>query len=177
MNFKRILVEFILIVILGAAILIYKIKTIPENQVIVNTEPIPVKVTMPEINGSEPPPMEVKTMINEHTLYVLAHLMGGEAGADWCTDKMQLYTGSVILNRIDSEFFPNTIDEVAFQKDQYACTKPGGGYWKEPTERTVENARYLLIHGSQLPEDYVWQANFKQGHDIIKEQNMYFGKK
>lgn len=116
-------------------------------------------------------------IINEENLEVLARIIHGESGSNWCSDEMQLYVGSVFLNRVASEHFPNTFEEVAFQEGQYSCTHKGSGYWEEPTDRDYANAKYLLLNGSQLEASYLWQSNFKQGKDIIKVQNMYFGKK
>lgn len=121
--------------------------------------------------------LETGILINLEDLEVLTRIIYGESGSDWCSDQMQLYVGSVFLNRVSSEYFPNTFKEVAFQKGQYSCTNPGSGYWLEPNERAYQNAKLLLTEGSQLEKGYLWQANFQQGTDIIKVQNMYFGRK
>lgn len=121
--------------------------------------------------------LETGILINSEDLEVLTRIIYGESGSDWCSDQMQLYVGSVFLNRVKSNEFPNTFKEVAFQDGQYSCTHKGSGYWLEPNERARKNAEYLLTNGSQLDSSYLWQANFKQGTNIIKVQNMYFGKK
>lgn len=148
-------------------------------------EPISIEVehfesgsyTMPEQKSQRHvEELETGVLINNKDLEILARIINGESGSDWCSDKMQLYVGSVFLNRVKSQHFPNTFEEVAFQQGQYSCTHPGGGYWKEPNERAYANAELLLREGSQL-EGYLFQANFEQGRDTIKVQNMYFGKK
>ena len=116
-------------------------------------------------------------LINAKELEILARIIHGESGSNWCSDEMQLYVGSVFLNRVASEHFPNTFEEVAFQEGQYSCTRKGSGYWQDPTERDYANAKFLLENGSQLEADYLWQSNFRQGTDIIKVQNMYFGRR
>lgn len=121
--------------------------------------------------------LEAGVLINPENLEILTRIIYGESGSDWCSDQMQLYVGSVFLNRVKSNYFPNTFKEVAFQDGQYSCTNPGSGYWLEPNERARKTAEYLLINGSQLDANYVWQSNFEQGTGIIKVQNMYFGKK
>ncbi len=123
--------------------------------------------------------LDTETLLDESKIYLLARIIHGESGANWCSDQMQLYVGSVFLNRVADEDFPNTFEEVAFQDNgkQYSCTRKGGGYWETPTERDFATATYLMENGSQLDPDYVWQSNFKQGTGIIKVQNMYFGKK
>ena len=121
--------------------------------------------------------LEVGKVINPNDHEILARIIHGESGSDWCSDQMQLYVGSVFLNRVASEHFPNTFEEVAFQENQYSCTRKGSGYWQEPTQRDWQTAEFLLMNGSQLDSRYLWQSNFKHGKDVIQVQNMYFGKK
>lgn len=121
--------------------------------------------------------LEVGLLISEEELEILARIIHGESGSNWCSEQMRLYVGSVFLNRVNSSVFPNTFEEVAFQDGQYSCTRKGSGYWQDPTERDFETARFLLENGSQLEPDYLWQSNFRQGTDIIKVQNMYFGRR
>lgn len=118
--------------------------------------------------------LDTETLLDESKVYMLAHLIGGEAGADWCTDELQLMVGSVVLNRIASDRFPNTMEEVIFQKGQYSVTW-NGAYENEPTERTVENAKYLLMNGPTIPSDVLFQANFPQGKTYKLVQGVYFG--
>lgn len=109
---------------------------------------------------------------SENDLYILEHVIAGECN-DCCYD-MKISVGSVVLNRVADDRFPNTIEEVVFQPGQYACTWDGN-YYKEPNEETVEAAKYLLENGTQIDESVVWQAEFVQGngvYDIIG--NMYF---
>ena len=139
-----------------------------------------VSVKLEERNSSQHiEELETGTIVNPEDLEILARIIHGESGSDWCSDEMRNYVGSVFLNRVQSDLFPNTFEEVAFQDNgnQYSCTRQGSGYWQQPTERDYETARFLLTNGSQLDSAYVWQSQFRQGHDIIKVQNMYFGKK
>ena len=100
----------------------------------------------------------------EDELYMLSHLIMGEAGGE--SDKCQLYVGSVVLNRIKSNKYPNTMKGVIFQKGQYSCVRKGGRYYLTPTEQCIKNAKYLLEHGSVLPENVVYQSMFKQGKGV-----------
>lgn len=115
--------------------------------------------------------------INEEELELLAHLIFAEAGSDWCEDKMLYYVGSVVLNRMASEYYPDTMYEVIYQTKpsvQYACILDGN-IEKEPNDRAYEIAEDLLRNGSMLPENVIFQAHFEQGDGIYeKVQNMYF---
>lgn len=126
-------------------------------------------------SGEHKEQIDTETLLDESKVYMLAHLIGGEAGADWCTDELQLMVGSVVLNRIASDRFPNTMKEVIFQKGQYSVTW-NGAYENEPTERTVANARYLLLNGPTIPSDVLFQANFPQGKTYKLVQGVYFGR-
>lgn len=126
-------------------------------------------------SGEHMEEINTETLLDQSKVYMLAHLIGGEAGADWCTDELQLMVGSVVLNRMASDKFPNTMEEVIFQKGQYSVTW-NGAYENEPTERTVANARYLLLNGPTIPSDVLFQANFPQGKTYKLVQGVYFGR-
>lgn len=116
---------------------------------------------------------EILNYTNEE-LELLAHLIFAEAGSNWCSDKMQQYTGSVVLNRIASKYYPNTMREVIYQPGQYSVVK-SGAINKIPNERAYNVARFLLENGSVLPENVIFQSQHIQGNGIYeKVQNMYF---
>lgn len=93
-------------------------------------------------------------------LKMLAKIISQEAGSSWASDEHQLLVGSVVLNRIASPEFPNTMLEVLTAPRQY-----GGTSWKRavPDYRTVCNAASLLQTGSVAPVTVVFQAEFRQG--------------
>lgn len=132
----------------------------------------------PETDGLDEEELEEENNIkdslkyNEDDLYILAHIISGEA--QYCDETEQKYVGSVFLNRVNSDRFPNTFKEVAFQKKQYACTWDGN-YKKEPTEQNWAIAKWLLENGSVLPANVVFQAQFKQGDGTyIKTKYHYY---
>ena len=87
---------------------------------------------------------------------------------------MQQYTGSVVLNRMASTRFPNTMYDVIYQSGQYSVVR-SGAINKMPNERAYNCARYLLENGSVLPSNVVFQSQHIQGDGIYeKVQNMYF---
>ena len=102
---------------------------------------------------------------------IMAHLLCGECQSG--SRELQEAVGSVVLNRVASDDFPDTIEGVVFQKGQYACTWDGN-YNREPTERNWEVAEYLLQNGSQIPEGVVFQAQFKQGRIWKRIDNQIF---
>ena len=116
-----------------------------------------------------------KQTINENDLYALSHLIYAEAGSELCSDEARYYVGSVVLNRVKSKYFkPNTIEGIIFQKGQYECTWIGT-YYNEPTDICVKISKDLLQNGSKLPDNVVFQAEFKQGDGVYKYiDDMYF---
>lgn len=106
---------------------------------------------------------------SEEDLDLLARLMTAEMGSEWVSDEVQLYVGSVPLNRMKSDAFPGeTLYDVIYQEGQYSPTWTGA-INNTPDERTIENAKKLLTEGSVLPENVVFQANFKQGDGVYYE--------
>ena len=95
-------------------------------------------------------------------LYLLAHVICGEAQN--CPRSEQEYVGSVVLNRVKSDRFPDTLSEVIYQTDpvQYTCAWDGN-FDREPTEENWDVAADLLENGSVLPDDVVWQSAEPQG--------------
>lgn len=105
---------------------------------------------------------------------ILARVISAEAGSEACTDEMRYYTGSVVLNRVASDKFPDSIYDVVYEAGQYQCVM-NGMIDRTPTEASVEIAKDLLWHGSWLPEGVVFGAEFVQGSAVYaKLQNLYF---
>lgn len=105
---------------------------------------------------------ETEQAYTDEDLYVLSHIINAEAGDDHCTHEHRIAVGSVVLNRVASDEFPDTIYDVVFQAGQYSPTW-NGAYEKEPSEDSVAVAEMLLQEGSQIPADCVFQAEFPQG--------------
>lgn len=106
--------------------------------------------------------------------YLLARLVYAEAGRE--SDEHQQAVASVVLNRMNSDKFPDSIDEVIYQRNplQYACIEDGN-IDKIPDERAIKNAYYIWDNGSILPDNVLYQAEFKQGSGVYKKiGNTYF---
>lgn len=102
---------------------------------------------------------ETERTYTDEDYYVLSHIISAEAGN--CGEEMLIAVGSVVLNRVGDERFPDTIKEVVFQTEptlQYGPIRDGS-YGKEPTEDALEVAEFLLENGSQLPADVIYQSN------------------
>ena len=99
----------------------------------------------------------------EDDFNLLARCIYAENGDS--TDKALYYTGSVILNRVASKKYPNTIRGVILQKGQYGCI--GSRQWnKGADKRSKRIAKDLLENGSVLPSNVLYQAMFSQGRGV-----------
>ena len=107
----------------------------------------------------------------EEDLNTMAHLLAGECHS--LPDDEQMYVGSVVLNRVKSDEFPNTIEEVVFQEGQYACVKDGN-YYRKPTDSNWENARRLLENDSVLPDDVLFQSTCEQSVEVYLKTKYHY---
>lgn len=111
----------------------------------------------------------------DEELEIMARVISGEAQNE--SELVKYYVGGVVLNRVKSKYYPNTIEDVVFQKGQYQCTWDGN-YDREPSDDCYEIAEDLLVNGSTLPEDVLYQAEFKQGSEVYRKIGKnYFCKK
>ena len=116
---------------------------------------------------------------------LLARIMQEEDGIDW-PDAMIMCIGEVVLNRVDSPDYPDTVRGVLYQIDcgyvQYAPVYAPGWESIEPQKKYVELAERLL-DGERVLDDgrVVYQALFEQGegavlayHDVSLGSTTYF---
>ncbi len=102
---------------------------------------------------------------SEEDLDLLARLIYAEAGCTWIPDWVQQMVGSVVLNRVNSPVYPNTIREVIYQPGQYGPAY-SGSIDRPADARTIANAKYLLEHGSLCPANVTGQAGFISGSGL-----------
>ena len=124
---------------------------------------IPMILLAATLAGAGSVETETEKPYTEEDLYVLSHIISAEAGN--CSEDMMLSVGSVVLNRVQDDRFPNTIEEVVFQQGQYSPTW-NGAYYAEPTEAACEVAKTLLEEGPTIDPSVVWQAEFPQGQGV-----------
>ena len=86
--------------------------------------------------------------------------------ASWCV-------AGVVLERVYDEEFPNTIEDVIYQRGQFECTWNGGMYREEPTdiewEISAEAMQLYLEGGRILPEGVVYGSEQFQGSRLYKK--------
>ena len=112
---------------------------------------------------------------SEDDLWYMSHTVQAEAG--YCEREMQEGVASVIANRVASDLFPNTVQEVILQPGQYSTASYLAS--QEPTEQVIDVCIDILENGSKYPADVLYQANFPQGSAVYKTlstsySTMYF---
>lgn len=118
-------------------------------------------------------------------LELLALVIYQEAGGDACSDETRQMVGEVVLNRVADKRYPCTIEGVITQQAQYGRLHWTGPVWPErhknpgeqhAVERAYETARALLIEKTDrlLPEDVIYQAEFRQGVEVVAEADGFY---
>lgn len=126
---------------------------------------------------------EAEPAYTEADLEMLALVIYQEAGGDACSDETRLMVGNVVLNRVADERFPDTIEEVLLQERQYGRLHWTGLVWPERASQSVEahavqrayDCAERVLNGERLlPDDVIWQAEFKQGTEVVAEQDGFY---
>ncbi len=124
----------------------------------VEEEPEPEEIT-PEVEEDYEDYYDDYTCgLSESEFDLLCRIVYAENGADDIPDWVMQYTTEVIMNRVASSEFPNTVYGVVTETNpvQYET------YWngmadQTPSNRCIENVRYALMH-EQLPDYIVGQS-------------------
>lgn len=85
-------------------------------------------------------------------LYWLSRIINAESGNQSMTGKIAV--GNVIMNRVESRLFPNSIYGVIFQKNQFSPAK-SGSINKAPSEESVIAAK-LVLDGAEVIEHVLY---------------------
>ena len=108
-------------------------------------------------NGSD----QVKISFDD--LYLLAKLICAEAGSDWLSDDFRLCVGEVVLNRVESPEFPDSISDVVYQKGQYASAGTAAFASLVPSQACVDVALRLMQGERKMAPSVVFQSDHEQG--------------
>jgi len=106
-------------------------------------------------------------------LEMLSKIIEAEAGMNWFDDRIRMCVGEVVLNRVDSPEFPNTIHEVIYQEGQYHHAEQGTLHEVMPTTKSI-SAALRLLNGERVINDkrVVFQSNYILGeiHQAIYDE-------
>lgn len=136
-----------------------------------NTTEAETEVTEPVTEETTEPIEKVKSY-TEDDLFYLAAAVCREAGGE--SEEIQLLVANVIINRVNSSLYPNTIYEVLTEYKQYGTMwKYGVSFpnWadKKVKEQCYSVAQRILEGERYCPENVLFQAEFEQGSGVYKQ--------
>ena len=103
--------------------------------------------------------------LNASDYECLLRIVESEAGI--CDKKGKVLIANVILNRMESSYFPDTVEEVVYQKKQFSPVENGSIDRVTVTEETKE-AVSMALSGT----DYSEGALFFAARDLADQKNM-----
>ena len=125
-----------------------------------------VEVDVGDMKAIEP----AKDAYNKDDLYWLSHLIYAESG-NQPLDGM-IAVGNVVLNRVESKLFPNTIYGVISQAGQFDVFA-GGTIYRTPNELSVI-AAMLCLDGVETIESGLFFVNPEYGGDSWFKANLTY---
>ena len=110
-----------------------------------------------------------KHVVSNKDVLNLARIIQAENGGH-PNDEALLLTGIVVLKRVKSKHYPDTIIGVISQKGQYS-TYADGKFWNNPSKRSMRIAKKILKTNiaEKYPDNLVFQAEFEQGRAVYKK--------
>lgn len=108
----------------------------------------------------------------EDDLYYLAAAVCCEAGGE--NEEIQLLVANVVINRVNSSLYPDTIYDVLTEYGQYGMMWEYGIEFPDWADEGVKNQCYSVarrvLEGERFcPENVLFQAEFEQGSGIFKQ--------
>lgn len=104
---------------------------------------------------------------NADDLYWLSHIINAESGNQSLAGKIAV--GNVVLNRVASSQFPNTVKEVIYQKNQFSPVK-NGSIKLEPNAESVIAAK-LCLDGANTAGNALFFLNPKTAKSAWASRN------
>ena len=106
-------------------------------------------------------------LVEYDSLDQLSRLVWQEAGSDGISHEWRRDVAQVVLNRVNSSEFPNTLYDVIHQSGQYSGASRLNS--AQPTWDCVSAALDALEGKGDLPNSVVFQANFRQGSGVYRQ--------
>lgn len=169
----------IVAVMVATAIVCKTTETRQEMQIEeLNTGPVPVEVEVKEVEVVEQASTEetvnYRILLNKEERELLCRTVYCESGNQ--SIETQEMVALTILNRIESDKFPDTLHDVIYQKNQYEVTTWNGfeNYeWTEQVEQAVENA---LIENRYPSDMYYFRNSYYHSFGVpyMQSGGLYF---
>ncbi len=102
---------------------------------------------------------------------IIATVIYNEAWAG-CTERHRELVAAVIMNRVKSDKFPDTVYDVVAQKGQYLIGYANGDPQYTPPPEVFEECRQIATRALRgeidCPDNVLYQAEFKQGSGVYE---------
>ena len=142
---------------------------------IINTEPNIEQIVCRKIESNKASEKkknqkkQKKRVVSNKDVLNLARIIQAENGGHE-DDEALLLTGVVVLKRVKSKHYPDTIMGVISQNGQYS-TYADGKFWNKPSKRSMRIAKKILKTkiAERYPDNLVFQAEFEQGRAVYKK--------
>ena len=120
---------------------------------------------------------EPEQTYTDDDLFYLAAAVCREAGGE--SEEIQLLVANVVINRVNSSIYPDTIYGVLTDYRQYGMMwKYGVSFPKWADQKTIDHcynvARRILDGERVCPDNVLFQAEFVQGSGIYKEFDGFY---
>ena len=117
------------------------------------------------------------TPVDFEELYLLSKIIYAEAGSVWLPMDWKMAVGEVVLNRMASPEFPDSMREVLEQPGQYYGKNSRYFNNLKPSAECVEAAKRLLEGARVLGQPaVVFQSNYRLGSGVYLElKDKYLG--
>ena len=120
---------------------------------------------------------EPEKTYTDDDLFYLAAAVCREAGGE--SEEIQLLVANVVINRVNSSIYPDTIYGVLTDYRQYGMMwKYGVSFPKWADQKTIDHcydvARRILDGERVCPDNVLFQAEFVQGSGIYKEFDGFY---
>lgn len=144
--------------------------TEPTTETMKTTEPAQEETTSVVVT-------EPKQNYTDDELYYLAAVVCREAGGE--SDEIQLLVANVVINRVNSAIYPDSIYGVLTDYMQYGMMwKYGVSFPKWADQDTIDHcydiARRILEGERVCPDNVLFQAEFEQGSGIYKQFDGFY---
>ena len=99
-----------------------------------------------------------KTSLSEEELLLLQKVVSAEARGE--SSETQYTVACVVLNRMESDIFPDSLTEVVTQSGQFSCVE-SGAIINVPITESVTAAVDMALDNNTLDSNILW---FRSGH-------------
>lgn len=153
---------------------IQKTEAITESTSAKREKEIKVSNTTPTTTGNT---QLSNTSYTEDDLFYLAAAVCREAGGS--SEEIQLLVANVIINRVNSSRYPDTIYGVLTQRMQYGTMWKYGISFPKWANQAIKDQCYSvarrILEGERVcPENVLYQAEFKQGSGVYKQFDGFY---